>query len=221
MKRNIALSVLLFILALSTNAFAQSAKEAVNALKKLQVQCETGISYRDFSPALAEAKFPVKQYLESHEGNQYKDFSITLNSALLIYESVNAMWNYKFSSSRGINESIKSRYSPSLCDLLLKAYPDMPVHDNTNWLDEQKQNEIIIDEAIPYLFSRARMEIEKASSLLQDIEENQPKEKQEQAIVTTSDTQKQIDSMKKEIENLKKENKSLKKQLEAMKAKSK
>jgi len=51
-------------------AFAQTAKEAVFGLKKLQARCEAGINYNDYSNAIADAKFPVTLYMESADAKK-------------------------------------------------------------------------------------------------------------------------------------------------------
>jgi peptidoglycan hydrolase CwlO-like protein len=95
MKRNIALSVLLFVFALSTNAFGQSAKEAVMALKKLQVRYQTGVSYKDYPTALADAKFPVQLYLESPEAESTPELSEALKNAISYLDKANEMVSLK------------------------------------------------------------------------------------------------------------------------------
>ncbi len=216
MKRNIALSVLLFVFALSTNAFAQSAKEAVYALKKLQVQVQTGISYREYSPAVAEAKFPVKLYLESPEAQNTPQLSEALKNAVNHYDFANTVWGYKFSGQH-VHYFIYDSPDKDFFNEIVSNYPDMPISQEGGLFGPGRAK-IDIDDAISLMWKKASLEIKNASDLLAKAETTKVEEK----TITQSkdDTQKQIDSLKKEIEKLKKENKSLKKQLEAMKAKS-
>jgi hypothetical protein len=66
MKKLLLLAMALGLLVgLSSICYAQSAKEAVRALPKLQARVEAGISYRDYSPALGDALFEVKLFLQS------------------------------------------------------------------------------------------------------------------------------------------------------------
>ena len=51
-------------------AFGQSAKDAIRALKKLEARVEAGISYKDYAPALGDAKFEVNLFLESPEAKE-------------------------------------------------------------------------------------------------------------------------------------------------------
>jgi len=75
-KFMITLLVTLFlVLSFFTNVNADSAKDGIIALKKLQAKCQTGISYRDYSNALGEAKFPVNMYTESEESKKYPDLT--------------------------------------------------------------------------------------------------------------------------------------------------
>lgn len=54
----------------SATAFAESTKEAIRALKKLEAKIEVGISYNDYSSALGGANFEVRMFLESPEAKE-------------------------------------------------------------------------------------------------------------------------------------------------------
>jgi hypothetical protein len=54
----------------SATAFAESAKEAIRALRKLEAKIEVGISYADYLTALGDANFEAKMFLESPEAKE-------------------------------------------------------------------------------------------------------------------------------------------------------
>ena len=55
------------ILLIPIFAYADNTKDAVMALKKMEARVQSGISYRDYGNALADAKFPVNLFMESIE----------------------------------------------------------------------------------------------------------------------------------------------------------
>lgn len=70
----------------------QEARDAVLALQKLEAKLDTGMSYRDYSAALGEANFPVKQFLEGGHGNAKPDFSDSLRKAMRWYKAAGEIW---------------------------------------------------------------------------------------------------------------------------------
>ncbi len=159
MKRYIFFSALLSTLfMIPVLVFAQSAKEAVMALKKLQTKVETGISYRDYAPAIAEAKFPVKLFLESPAAKEELDLSNTLTNSLTHYDVANAVWGYKFSGSR-MQDYIFRKFEPELYDSLVKNY-------NVGSNSAYDGPIIIIDLAVTKIWQKASEELATASNLL-------------------------------------------------------
>lgn len=172
--------------------FAQSAKEAVMALKKLQTKVETGISYRDYASAIAEAKFPVKLFLESPASKDEPDLSTAMSNILAHYDVANAVWGYKFSGRR-VQDYIFRKFDPELYDSLVKNY-------NVGSNSAYDGPIIIIDLAVTKIWQKASEELANASNLL-------------------NKTELKAIAIKDENETLKQENKKLKEALETLKAK--
>jgi hypothetical protein len=74
---------------------AQSAKEAFMALKKLEARTQVGVSYRDYSSALGEAKFPVNLFVESKEGRESIDLAKAIRKTFAIYSDALMVFGYK------------------------------------------------------------------------------------------------------------------------------
>lgn len=76
---------------------AQSAKGALLALKKLEARCQVGISYRDYLPALGEAKLAVNLFEESHGGENGALINILLSLVVDTYGAAGSYWSLKIS----------------------------------------------------------------------------------------------------------------------------
>jgi hypothetical protein len=90
------------LVAIPTLSHAQSAKDALMGLKKIQARTQAGISYNDYSNAVGEAKIRLNLYLESYEAQKYPELSNSLSKAMTHYEYAGMIWNYKNSSTSGI-----------------------------------------------------------------------------------------------------------------------
>jgi len=224
MKRNIIVSVVFFIIVLSTDVFGQPAKEAVRALKDIQIRCEMGILYKDYSPALSKAKIPVSLYLESAEAKNTPTLSEALKMAITHYDNAQKIWDAKYSPDKKVYNYICSTFNPTLYDRMTRVYPDIKVTENSLLITSIPC--FNIDEAVQLIWSKAAGETGKAADLLAHPEREtvtEPAEKKagpEQSKDTISDMQKRIDDLNKENERQKDENDKLKKQLEELKTKS-
>lgn len=85
--------LLLICFGLPDIATAQSAKEAVLALKKLEARVQSGVSYRDYGQALGDAKFPVNLYLES-EDKKNPALVESIKKTMEHYEVVGRVWQW-------------------------------------------------------------------------------------------------------------------------------
>ena len=97
MKKLFIATIMIGLTFTAITAFAQSAKEAVFGLKKLQARCQSGISYNDYSNALADAKFPVNLFMESKEAKKNPELTDSINRVMKHYEYAGGLWNIKIS----------------------------------------------------------------------------------------------------------------------------
>ena len=187
-------SVVLIVLLMTPLVFGQSAKDAVMALKKLEVKVGTGISYIDYSTAVADAKFPVKLFLESSESKSEAELSSSLQKAIEHYEFANSVWHIKFTCGTTITEYMHAGCNYSIFSKIMRDYPSVIVHSTFG------QKSIGIDNAIVTIWEKAAQEVQIASDLL-------------------SKAELKAQSMKAENEELKQENVTLRKELETLKTK--
>ncbi|MBM4300780.1 MAG: restriction endonuclease subunit S [Deltaproteobacteria bacterium] len=110
MKKLLPISIIL-IFWFAGIANAQSAKEAIEALKKLESRVQVGISYKDYGPALGETHYKVKHYLDSPESNKNPKLRNSIEKALNHYIYANNIWGYKFA---GKGSDIIYREEPPL-----------------------------------------------------------------------------------------------------------
>jgi hypothetical protein len=69
------------------------AKGALNALKRLQSRTEVGITSRDYSVALGETNFAVKQFLDTDVSKDSADFDSSIREALKWYSAASEVWS--------------------------------------------------------------------------------------------------------------------------------
>jgi len=73
----------------------QSARDALNAVKKLEARTEIGINYRDYSTIVGEVWGDVKLFIDSPEGKSVTEFSDLLASAVSKYKLALDLWQGK------------------------------------------------------------------------------------------------------------------------------
>jgi hypothetical protein len=192
----------------AVNAFAQSAKEAVFGLKKLQARCQSGISYHDYSNALADAKLPVSLFMESADAKKYSELTDSLNKVMKHYEYAGNVWNAKFKAPS--DDMLHSGWiwdKKAMGREIKELYPN--VTPPSGWLVKYYS----VDLVLSTIWETASKELENTTKLYAIIE---------------GDTSNDIDKLKKEneklkieaeSEKLKAENENLKKELELLKSK--
>ena len=77
----------------------QSARDALNIVKKVEARTEIGINYREYQSVVGEAWGEVKIFAESPEGKAIPDFSLCLTKAISDYKSALSVWSAKFEFS--------------------------------------------------------------------------------------------------------------------------
>jgi len=157
--------------------FAQSAKDAVRALKKLEARCQAGISYKDYSPALGDAKFEVNMFMGTHEAKQKPELASSIQKAMQHYETAAFVWKLKF-VGRGVNETLAlddyNRYGHTL----IGAYPKMnkPTREGGSlitiegWQTIPTETKIFISSALSIIWAYASDEIAKTDTLIKEIQ---------------------------------------------------
>ncbi len=89
------LLVLVLLVASVAVCSAETAKDAVRALKKLEARCQAGISYRDYAPALGEAKFEVNMFLEGEEAKSTGELKTSIAKTMTHYLYLQKLWSRK------------------------------------------------------------------------------------------------------------------------------
>jgi hypothetical protein len=151
-----------FILEPST-AMAASAQEALTALKKLQSRCEIGISYRDYSGALADANYEVKEYKNSDAARQNQELKYIIAMALGDYIIAENIWEIKVGARKHFVEP-----NDELWQLFLKIYPDAIYLMKTEYSDILKKStqSAYLEEMLSYAWGEAGKKIQKANALM-------------------------------------------------------
>jgi hypothetical protein len=217
MRRKTLLLVFLYILCFFSEVFGQSAKEAIMALMRLQMKCETGILYNEYLPAVSQAKISVMSYVESPASKSAPEFSESLCSALAHYELAGNMFEYMFHAGAG--QHFVSTQNPMLFQKIRQTYPEM------HFYEQKDETGFSYSEAIQIMWTRAASDIEKASdNIPSSARESTTKiggEKIDtgQANVIDTRLKRQVNALKDENKRLRAQNKELRRELDKRKRK--
>lgn len=181
------------ILLIPIFAYADNTKDAVMALKKMEARVQSGISYRDYGNALADAKFPVNLFMESIEVKKNPGLTDSISKVMKHYEFAGDLWNAKIKAplddmlhkgliwdKKAMAKEIKDLYPnvPPPSGLLVKYYS--------------------VDLVLSVIWAEASKELENTTRLYAKRE---------------GDSSNELDKLKKETERLQKENDILKAKL--------
>ena len=209
MKKAVITSAVIAFMLMSIPAFAQSAKEAVMALKKMEARVQSGISYRDYSSALGEAKFPVNMFIESADAKKYPELAGSIQTVMKHYEYTGDIWNEKM-ARRPVTNMYVGMIQKGFVEInsdrgreIARLYPETL----------QSGQYYVMDSLFQQIWRTASNELKNATTTYAKIEENTSIDKEKK--------ESEIDKLKKEVERLKAENADLKKQLGSTKPKRK
>lgn len=208
-KKAFTVLMMIGLLATANTAFAQSAKEALMGLKKLESRCQAGISYHDYSSAMADAKFPVNIYMQSNDAKRYPELTESIAKCIQHYEFVNALWHGKMSGRRGeaLHDGLILQKG-SFGTVIQRLYPQT---STTKFL---WATYYIFDSALPVIWGEASKELRNTTILYTQVEKVKSEEIDE---LKKENEQLKADA---EYEKLKRENEDLKKQLESIKSRT-
>jgi hypothetical protein len=179
MKKIILLSVSLLLLFFTAPAAdAQSARDAVKQLKRIEARVDMGINYNEYVLAVADARVEVQMYLESHEAQQKAALTAIIKKILEHYETSREVWKIKVSKTQDLGtvfgHLICLRDDPegALGRRLLKQYPqaDKPVdHGGALTTRAFKKNgcdEVLVDNLIHIIWQEASRDLQQATKML-------------------------------------------------------
>jgi hypothetical protein len=215
MRRNSILLIMLITIGFFSDVFGASAKEAIMALMKLQMKCETGILYSDYLPAINQAKTPVMLYIESPASKNAPEFSEALSSALAHYELADRIFEYMFNAGAG--QHFVSTQNPTLFNKIRQAYPEL------HFYEQKDETGVAYSEAIQIMWTRAASDIERASEKMPSgatvsaTKNNEEKHESGQPNVTNAKLTRQIHALKNENLRLINQNKELRRELDKRK----
>lgn len=134
-----------------------SATDALKALKRFEARVSTGVSYKDYSAPLGEAKFEVSQFAESPAGKIFPEVAEALNGAIKHYLTAGDVWRVRFSSGGRISDLMPRFESPELYDMIVSKY-SLTSYDGRG---------ILYSAALPVIWIYASGDIKKAQLLIQ------------------------------------------------------
>ena len=113
--------LVLFSVLLSGIASAQSATEAIMALKKLSAKIEVGISYREYTSELGNVNSAVKEFEGSDEAKRRPGVKAAISRVMGHYSFAQAVWLTKISGYAKNYLSTKDSISANI----ISQYPDV------------------------------------------------------------------------------------------------
>lgn len=162
--------IILFIPAL---VFSQSVKDAYKSLKKLQLQTETGINYKDYKNAFIDAKLEFEMFISAKGESPNLLLVKHLKRALQAYETANDIWTTEIQEKQRLQNSfghsafsnLMQTSSEEIGKQELKKYSEtFPILDSPTI--KTKDGKVYRQIAIMYLWKEASIEIELAHNEL-------------------------------------------------------
>ncbi len=160
MKKIFSMALIIF-LGLPGMAVAQTGKEALKSLKKVEAKIEVGVSYQGYPEVLSDAKDGVDLFLQSSEAKKSSKFTYHIVTAMDYYMTAEEIWDIKYNCKDDfvmeiieINSTcgrqIKKLYHNARAEIL-------PGHLGPAY---------VISNVLRNIFSDASKELKKASELL-------------------------------------------------------
>ena len=177
MKKIILLSLLLSLFMVPV-ASAQSARDAVKSLKRIEARVDMGINYNEYVLAVADARVEVQMYLESHEAQQKAALTAAIKKILEHYETAREVWKMKVSKTQDIGTvfghliCLKDDPEGAFGRRLLKQYPqaDKPVDHGgaltTRAFKKDGCDEVLVDNLIHIIWQEASKDLQQATKML-------------------------------------------------------
>lgn len=195
-KASAVIFVFAVSLMLSVPVYAQTAKEAVMGLKKLQARCQSGIAYRDYSNAVADAKFPVNLFMENADASKYPELTASIDKVMKHYEYAGGLWNHKLSSRFAALIKCDSKLAVEIN----KLYPQA---ERVSALSEEDC--YFVDSVFPVIWAAASKELENTTKLLAKMDDYSSSE-----LGNLKRENNELNELRAEITRLQKENAILK-----------
>lgn len=176
--KKIIFVLLLILLFIVPAAHAQSARDTVKALKRIEARVDMGISYNEYLLAVADARVEVQMYMESHEAKQKAEMTGLIKKILGHYETAREVWKTKVSRTQDLGTvfghliCLNDDSEGVLGRRLLKQYPqaDKPVdHGGALTKRTYKKDgceEVLVDNLIYIIWQEASKDLLQATRML-------------------------------------------------------
>ncbi|MBA4374432.1 MAG: hypothetical protein C0402_16405 [Thermodesulfovibrio sp.] len=158
----------LFLICAPTLSFAQSAREAFNALKDLEIKVKYGTAYSDFAPALSEARFPVRSFLDSPDARNNPEFAAALVSTLQHYDAAHDVWSEKYADHE-VTDFITDKYLGSSYYRCVHEYRAASVSSKNLFTGEMKYT-VGITDCLARIWEKASETLVLTATILSRIE---------------------------------------------------
>lgn len=160
------------ILLLAIPAWAQTALEAIKALKKLEGRVEVGLNYREYAFSLADAKVETTMFLESNAARQQNVLAAQIRKIVDHYETARRVWQIKvtktedFGTAFGHLMSLQEGEEGTLARQLLERYPQANKSAEKGGaltmgsFGSRGRNEVLVDNLISIIWKEAALDLQ-------------------------------------------------------------
>lgn len=143
----------------TASILGESAREALRALKKLEARCQAGISYKDYGPALGEAKFEVNLFLESPEAKEKVLLAVKFERCLADHQLARSVWElYLVTLQHG--HTRQGIYPVEYARRLESSFPEMREVINNSPVRDKKF--ILLSEVLGVIWKEAGKVLQEA-----------------------------------------------------------
>jgi hypothetical protein len=179
MKRfNTAIMLILFAIVIPIIAHSQSATDAYKSLKKLESKIEIGINYKDYSTALGDINYEVKEFLESREAKKKPKLAESLERVMTHHKNAMTVWKdssltdifdmpagiIKIVDNDGIVHFKRGEVDKnSFESYILKSYPEIEKAYN---IGKKSGKEIRVGEVLNIIWNAASFDLKNVKTLL-------------------------------------------------------
>jgi hypothetical protein len=159
--------LLLIVLFFPDGVQAQSARDVIHMMTRLQVKCDMGISYADYFYGLETVTAEADSFLESEKAKSNPQLTKDIELIVAYYTDAQVIWNYKY----GLNSthdliSKDSDEGMALWLFLQREYPEALNDYRLGGALMDSNSAILIDALLPIVWGRASICVEEAREQL-------------------------------------------------------
>lgn len=207
-KTKFSLILMLFMVCVPSLSSAQTAGEAVNALKLLETKVAADLSFRDYGPALTEAGSRVKGYLDTADARRNSEIAAALTRVLQHYEAALDIWSEKY-AGREAADIITDGYMKSAYHRCANDYR-AAVDSSRNYFTGKMTYSVQIADCLSRIWGKASEALAITAIIMSHVEKKSEADQVQAERMAAAYSERKAEATRAEVEALKKENEKIK-----------